>query len=151
MPIYHSPCISCYIYLSLAVVSGYYDQEIDAMEDRIMKELKEIEKNPPDFCSAGLVGLDVGRWQATIIGPPETPFAGGIFKLSLIFPPNYPMKPPEITFKTKIYHPNIDENGNICFNILKDDWSPAYTISAVLVAICSLLSSSNRPEGSSRP
>ncbi|XP_059448424.1 ubiquitin-conjugating enzyme E2 11-like [Corylus avellana] len=120
------------------------------MAERIQKELKEIEKNPPDFCSAGMVGGDIRRWQATIIGPPGTPFVGGIFKLSLTFPPKYPMKPPEVTFKTKIYHPNIDRNGNICFNILKDDWSPAYTISAVLVSLCSLLSSPN-PEDPLEP
>ncbi|XP_062147476.1 ubiquitin-conjugating enzyme E2 11-like [Alnus glutinosa] len=110
---------------------------------RIMKELKDVEKSPPPFCSAGMAGSNIRRWQATIIGPPKTPYEGGVFNLSIAFPPGYPIKPPVVTFNTKIYHPNIDRNGNICLNILKDNWTPAYTVSAVLVSVCSLLSSPN--------
>jgi len=75
--------------------------------------------------------------------PTDTPYAGGIFKLEIHFPTDYPFKPPKVVFTTKIYHPNISTNGSICLDILKDQWSPALTISKVLLSICSLLSDPN--------
>lgn len=64
-----------------------------------------------------------------ILGPPETPFAGGVFYLEIWFPVDYPFKAPKIKFKTKIYHPNINSDGAICLDILKEQWSPALTVS----------------------
>lgn len=69
--------------------------------------------------------------------------AGGVFFLSIHFPTDYPFKPPKINFTTKIYHPNINGTGSICLDILKDQWSPALTISKVLLSICSLLTDAN--------
>lgn len=102
-----------------------------------------IIRDPPTSCSAGPVGDDVYHWQASIMGPPDSPYAGGVFFLSIHFPTDYPFKPPKISFTTKIYHPNINSNGNICLDILKDQWSPALTISKVLLSICSLLTDAN--------
>ncbi|BBH04462.1 ubiquitin-conjugating enzyme 30 [Prunus dulcis] len=83
------------------------------------------------------------HWQATIMGPADSPFAGGVFLVSIHFPPDYPFKPPKVAFRTKVYHPNINSNGSICLDILKEQWSPALTISKVLLSICSLLTDPN--------
>merc|ERR1712144_145246 len=110
---------------------------------RINKELLDLGKDPPANCSAGPVGDDLFHWQATIMGPPESPFAGGVFFLNVHFPTDYPFKPPKVNFTTRLYHPNINSNGSICLDILKDQWSPALTISKVLLSICSLLTDPN--------
>ncbi|CAG7878096.1 unnamed protein product, partial [Brassica rapa] len=105
--------------------------------------LKDLQKDPPSNCSAGPVAEDMFHWQATIMGPPDSPYAGGVFLVSIHFPPDYPFKPPKVSFKTRVYHPNINSNGSICLDILKEQWSPALTISKVLLSICSLLTDPN--------
>ncbi|XP_065847020.1 ubiquitin-conjugating enzyme E2 8-like isoform X1 [Euphorbia lathyris] len=140
---------------------------------RILKELKDLQRDPPTSCSAGPIGEDMFHWQATIMGPCDSPYAGGVFLVSIHFPPDYPFKPPkvpnhsfisssasniqflwlnsfpfiyiwnQVAFRTKVYHPNINSNGSICLDILKDQWSPALTISKVLLSICSLLTDPN--------
>ena len=77
------------------------------------------------------------------MGPTGSVYEGGVFKLNIIFPSDYPFKPPKVKFETLIYHPNINAAGGICLDILKDNWSPALTISKVLLSICSLLDDPN--------
>ena len=77
------------------------------------------------------------------MGPNDSPYEGGVFFLSIRFPADYPFKPPKVKFVTRIYHPNINANGGICLDILKEQWSPALTISKVLLSICSLLTDPN--------
>lgn len=110
---------------------------------RLRSELKEVTTSPPEDCSAGIQGDDILHWVATIHGPKGSPFEGGIFELDIKFTQQYPFKPPTIKFKTPIYHPNIDRRGNICLDILKDQWSPALRVSQVLLSICSLLTDPN--------
>ena len=111
---------------------------------RIVKELKDLEKDPPTNCSAGPIkNEDMFEWAATIMGPSDSPYQGGVFFLTIKFPSDYPFKPPKVTFNTRIYHPNINANGSICLDILKDQWSPALTISKVLLSISSLLTDPN--------
>lgn len=110
---------------------------------RINKELDDIKKDPPLNCSACPIGSDLFNWNATIIGPEGTPYHEGVFKLRINFPSEYPFKPPKIVFETPIYHCNINSNGSICLDILKREWSPALTISKVLLSISSLLSEPN--------
>uniref|UniRef100_A0ABA3IEZ4 Ubiquitin-conjugating enzyme E2D 1a n=1 Tax=Gadus morhua TaxID=8049 RepID=A0ABA3IEZ4_GADMO len=110
---------------------------------RIQKELKDLQRDPPAQCSAGPVGEDLFHWQATIMGPSDSPYQGGVFFLTIHFPTDYPFKPPKIAFTTKIYHPNINSNGSICLDILRSQWSPALTVSKVLLSICSLLCDPN--------
>jgi len=110
---------------------------------RIKKELEDLKRDPPAQCSAGPVGDDLFHWQATIMGPPDSPYQGGVFFLTIHFPTDYPFKPPKVAFTTRIYHPNINSNGSICLDILRSQWSPALTISKVLLSICSLLCDPN--------
>ena len=131
---------------------------------RINKELQDLGRDPPAQCSAGPVGEDLFHWQvkilsilypnltmvliisttqATIMGPPDSPYQGGVFFLTIHFPTDYPFKPPKVAFTTRIYHPNINSNGSICLDILRSQWSPALTISKVLLSVCSLLCDPN--------
>jgi ubiquitin-conjugating enzyme E2 D/E len=111
---------------------------------RIVKELKELEQDPPAGCSAGPQNdQDIYKWTATLLGPDDTPYAGGVFNLFIQFPTDYPFKPPKVAFTTKIYHPNINAQGGICLDILKDQWSPALGIAKVLLSISSLLADAN--------
>ncbi len=110
---------------------------------RLQKEVIELQKNPPHNCSASPVGDNLYHWEAIIFGPSGTPYENGVFKLNIHFPTEYPFKPPKMTFVTKIYHPNINSSGSICLDILKDKWSPALTLSKVLLSLCSLLDDPN--------
>ena len=110
---------------------------------RIQKELTDLRNDPPSNCSAGPEGQDLFRWEGIIMGPADSPYSGGVFKLKINFPVDYPFKPPHVQFTTKIYHPNINTAGLICLDILKNQWSPALTVSKVLLSITSLLTDPN--------
>jgi len=110
---------------------------------RLQKELEEIKTDPPSNCSAGLKDDNIYEWEATIIGPGDSPYSGGIFRLSMLFSNDFPFKPPRVKFITKILHPNIDEYGNICLDILNKNWSPVLNVSKLLLSISSLLTDPN--------
>ena len=110
---------------------------------RIQKELNDLQKDAPDNCSAGPQGDNLYIWEGVIVGPTDSPYVNGIFKLEIHFPSDYPFKAPKVLFKTKVYHPNISSSGNICLDILKNQWSPALTIGKVLLSISSLLTDAN--------
>ena len=75
------------------------------------------------------------------MGPEDSPYSGGVFFLNIHFPADYPFKPPKVSFTTRIYHCNINANGGICLDILKDQWSPALTIKTALLSLQALLCS----------
>ncbi|XP_010542463.1 PREDICTED: constitutive photomorphogenesis protein 10 [Tarenaya hassleriana] len=108
---------------------------VSASGKRIQREMTELNMDPPPDCSAGPKGDNLYHWIATIIGPEGTPYEGGIFFMDIIFPSDYPFKPPKVVFKTRIYHCNVDTSGNLSLDILRDNWSPARTITKILQAI----------------
>ena len=111
---------------------------------RLAKEMKEMKHDPPFGCSvAPIKSTDLTRWRGTISGPRDTPYEGGIFQLSLEFPSDYPFHAPKVKFLTKVYHPNINSDGEICLDILKDQWTPALKVGQVLLSIASLLETPN--------
>ena len=102
---------------------------------RINKELRDMQKDPPDHVSCWLVDEDLFHWIARLNGPDATPYAGGQFMLDLRLPPDYPFHPPSVRFRTCIYHPNILWGGGIDLRELSNGWSPGLTISHVLLRI----------------
>jgi ubiquitin-conjugating enzyme E2 D/E len=110
---------------------------------RLTREIQEFRTDAPDNCSAGPRGDNLFIWDAMIMGPQDTPYAGGIFKLEIHFPTEYPFRAPKCIFKTRIFHPNIHPNGSICLDILKDQWSCALTVGKLLLSISSLLAEPN--------
>lgn len=110
--------------------------------NRLRKELKEAfqTSNDKEIRLQLQDPNDLFKWEATIFGPPDTPFEGGVYKVLLRIPTDYPMVPPTAQFLTKIFHPNISfPQGEVCLDILKSKWTPAWTISSVCRAILTLL------------
>ncbi|KAF8394101.1 hypothetical protein HHK36_020306 [Tetracentron sinense] len=117
--------------------------EIRYATRRLRNEIEETKKYLPAHCSCGPVADDIFQWRGAIMGPADTPFEGGVFFISIHFPKNYPTRPPKLKFLTKVYHPNIDEDGTIHIDILKDNWAPCITIPFLLLSICSFLPDPN--------
>lgn len=128
-----------------------------------MKALKIILKNydifkedPIDGVSIGMSEENIFEWDVLIFGPKDSPYEGGIFQAKLIFPNNFPLYPPKFKFNTKIFHPNIYEDGKVCISILhppgddewgyekaEERWRPVHSVNSILISIISLLSSPN--------
>ena len=106
----------------------------------LIKELKKISRKPPD----GIKYLPndddtISVIHSEIEGPIGTPFEGGAFHIKLVLGQEFPSAPPKGFFLTKIFHPNIASNGDICVNTLKKDWKPDLGIAHVLQVIRCLL------------
>ena len=109
---------------------------------RLNKEVADINKDSPTYCSAAPCE-DMYTWKGTITGPTDTPYEGGVFYLNIDIHKDYPHKPPKIKFISKIYHCNINLDGVVSLDILRDKWSPLFTIIGLLISITSLLSDPN--------
>nr|XP_023658311.1 ubiquitin-conjugating enzyme E2 E1-like [Paramormyrops kingsleyae] len=130
----------------LALTFELNPQQLDMLKSRGSSDPRHTLTHAAIPCilsSAGPKGDNIYEWRSTILGPPGSVYEGGVFFLDIAFTPDYPFKPPKVTFRTRIYHCNINSQGVICLDILKDNWSPALTISKVLLSICSLLTDCN--------
>lgn len=105
--------------------------------------LARLQNDPPSGVTGAPMDTNIMLWQAVIFGPDDTPWEGGTFKLVLEFTEDYPNKAPQVRFVSRMFHPNIYADGQICLDILQNQWSPIYDISAILTSIQSLLCDPN--------
>ncbi|KAH0850405.1 hypothetical protein HID58_095562, partial [Brassica napus] len=110
---------------------------------RLMWDFKRLQKDPPLGISGAPQDNNIMHWNALIFGPDDSPWDGGTFKLTLQFTEDYPNKPPVVRFVSRMFHPNIYADGSICLDILQNQWSPIYDVSAILTSIQSLLCDPN--------
>jgi ubiquitin-conjugating enzyme E2 A len=110
---------------------------------RLLRDFKKMKNDPPQGISAAPLNDNIMVWNAVIFGPDDTPWEGGTFKLTITFTEEYPNKPPKVKFITKMFHPNIYNDGQICLDILQNQWSPIYDVAAILTSIQSLLTDPN--------
>jgi ubiquitin-conjugating enzyme E2 D len=113
------------------------------MLKRLKYEMKDIKKNPIENFSIGFNKDKMEEINATLFGPNDTPYENGVFYLTININKEYPFSPPMVKFNTPVYHPNISNSGEICLNILKNDWSPILSIKKVLLGILALLTNPN--------
>ena len=119
--------------------------------------LSEITQNPPEGVIAGPKDEDnLFEWEAVIVGPEGTAYEDGVFTATLSFPKEYPMEPPKMAFVSRIFHPNVFSDGDVCISILHapgDDplgyesrlerWSPVQSIEKILLSVVSMLAEPN--------
>lgn len=114
---------------------------------RLLKETRQLSSQSTAGISCSAVGASGTEFHATILGPIDSPYAGGVFHLSVRIPLRYPFEPPNLTFLTRLHHPNIDSSGRICLDLLnaapKGSWKPSVNILGLLTALQSLLQSPN--------
>ncbi|KAJ1093117.1 hypothetical protein NDU88_006226 [Pleurodeles waltl] len=123
----------------------------------LRKQLAELNKNPVQGFSAGLIDdHDIYKWEVVVIGPQDTLFEGGFFKVHLTFPHDYPLRPPKMKFITEIWHPNVAKNGDVCISILhepgedkfgyekpEERWLPIHTVETIMISVISMLADPN--------
>jgi len=111
---------------------------------RLRKEAQNLEGSRDEDIQLRSVDADLLKWTAVLRGPPETPYAGFLFVVTIDVPETYPLVPPVMKFATKIFHPNVYfETGEICMDILKKEWSPAWSLQSACIAIHAILSEPN--------
>jgi len=106
----------------------------------IMRQLKDLMTTPAEGIRVKVNEENITDVIAELDGPTDTPFEGGMFKMRLSLPADYPNNPPKGFFVTKIFHPNIRQpSGEICVNTLKRDWQPTHGLRHILMVIRCLL------------
>lgn len=106
---------------------------------QIVREMHQLADEPPEGVKVQLNEADVTDIQALIDGPAGTPYSGGAFRVKLSLSKEFPQQPPKAYFLTKIFHPNVATNGEICVNTLKRDWQPDLGLKHILLTIKCLL------------
>ncbi|KAI9495208.1 ubiquitin-conjugating enzyme/RWD-like protein, partial [Zychaea mexicana] len=112
------------------------------------RKIADLERDPrPGIICHPVDDDDITHLEAFIKGPPDSPYEKGNFKLDIKVPDDYPFSPPQMRFLTRVYHPNIDDGGRICADILKKgehgSWRPSLNISTTLISLSGLLASPN--------
>lgn len=114
-----------------------------AVVRRLTTELRDLQTHAEVAqygITAGPDDNNLAQWSASITGPPDSPFEGGLFFVRMHFPVSYPFEPPTVQFTTRIWHPNINSTGSVCLDILTPDgWNPAITTARVLLSLRTLM------------
>jgi len=118
-------------------------QDGHSVTKRLQRELMTLMTSADPGISAFPDGDNLFHWKGTIVGAACTVYAGLKYHLSLEFAPSYPYTAPTVKFVTSCFHPNVDEQGNICLDILKEKWAPSYDVRTVLISLQSLLADPN--------
>lgn len=105
----------------------------------IQEQFNNLRSQPPEYIGVGLENFNFNHWKAYISGPSGTPYEGGLYTMDIKFSSNYPRSPPKIVMITQIFHPNIDDDGEICIDVIKNNWKSTYTMRFILNAIVGLL------------
>jgi peroxin-4 len=109
---------------------------------RLKKEAQSLKRDSDEFVKLSVSPDSLKEWNAKICGPPGSAYEGFEFDLKIEVGENYPLLPPKLTFETKIFHPNVHfDSGEICLDILKKEWSPAWTLASACRAVVALLAS----------
>ncbi|XP_073332530.1 cell division cycle 34 homolog (S. cerevisiae) a [Pagrus major] len=134
-----------------------HGHHVASSQKALMLEMKSLQDEPVEGFKITLVDeSDMYNWEVAIFGPPNTHYEGGYFKARIKFPIDYPYSPPAFRFLTKMWHPNIYENGDVCISILHppvDDpqsgelpserWNPTQNVRTILLSVISLLNEPN--------
>eukprot|EP00347_Sterkiella_histriomuscorum_P016547 403352774 len=111
---------------------------------RLNKELTDLNNNSIEGVSIEIVGDTLTNWNATILGPQDSPYEGGKFVVNIDFSDNYPFKAPKVHFKTRIFHPNIKQDtGEICAQAIENNWVPTLNAKFVIESLVTLLKNPN--------
>lgn len=129
------PAIPSNFHFPQAIVENLSPQIIR----QIVQEMHKLSDEPPEGIKVLLNEADVTDIQALIEGPAGTPYSGGAFRIKLALSKEFPQQPPKAFFLTKIFHPNVSTNGEICVNTLKRDWQPDLGLKHILLTIKCLL------------
>ena len=111
-------------------------RQFEELADRV----KIILSKPTSHIFVTLYNKNIKHWKGYIVGPEGTPYDGGIFRVDIKLPSQYPIRPPLMRIETKIWHPDFSSvNGTECLDITWNKWSPAFTIHSVLLTYYTLL------------
>ncbi|XP_014671748.1 PREDICTED: ubiquitin-conjugating enzyme E2 C-like [Priapulus caudatus] len=124
-------------------ISNLNSKESHSVTKRLQQELMALMMCGDKGISAFPDGDNLFKWVGTIHGAQSTVYEGLTYKLSLEFPCAYPYQAPVVKFQTPCFHPNVDQSGNICLDILKEKWAASYDVRSILLSIQSLLGEPN--------
>jgi len=122
---------------------------------RLSREYAKLESDPIDNVTFNMHENDILNWKFVLFGPHESPYEGGVYNGSITFPPSYPEQPPVVKFISKMFHPNVHEDGKVCISILHEGndvtgyeheierWRPIQNVRTIFLSIISLLNDPN--------
>ncbi|EPS43263.1 hypothetical protein H072_2769 [Dactylellina haptotyla CBS 200.50] len=116
---------------------------------RLTKEYKHIQDEPPPYITAHPLESNILEWVYLIDGPPDTPYAGGQYWGTLVFPPDYPFKPPAIRMMTP--SGRFQTSQRLCLSISDfhpKSFNPAWEVSTILTGLLSFMTSEEMTTGS---